>query len=94
MPDKTFDEYDHEEDYKKAVQSLKDLPRYYIGEEVSTEYGNGILVSISMPSNGLYLSPKQTKCVVWYSTQKSTRFVQVELSINDIHKITKHGDIV
>jgi|WetSurMetagenome_2_1015567.scaffolds.fasta_scaffold143567_2 hypothetical protein len=89
MTCETKEELCNDIDYRRALDCIKDLPRYYLGEEVDTIHGRGILVDISMPSNGLYISPEKTECVVWYSTQKSTTFVQAVFSIGDINKIPK-----
>ena len=60
-------------DYEKALESLKNsnIPRYYIGQEIDTIFGKGIIVSIDMPFNGLYIEPSNTKIVVWFSCENA-----------------------
>jgi len=43
-----------------------ELPKLYLGQEVRTENGRGIIVRLTMPLNGLYISPEGTIVVVWY----------------------------
>jgi hypothetical protein len=73
-------------DYEKAFDRVEDLPYYYLGQEVKTPYGRGIIIGLKMPSNGLYLSPKQSMCHVWYSTEKSSPWVQFEFTLDQIEK--------
>jgi len=80
-------------DYAKAKTVIKELPKFYIGEEVITEIGKGLLISISMPSNGLYLSPERAVGIVWYSTQDSKGgFVQKEFTLAELKKVEKEED--
>ena len=58
-------------DYKKELIHVKDIPKIYLGQEVKTEIGKGIVVKIEMHFNGLYLSPESAMCVVWFSTSSS-----------------------
>jgi len=79
-------------DYDKAKSVVEALPKFYIGEEVMTDIGKGLLISISMPSNGLYLSPERAVGIVWYSTQDSKGgYVQKEYSLTDLDKTKKEG---
>lgn len=43
-----------------------ELPKLFLGQEVRTENGRGIIVKLKMPMNGLYISPEETIVVVWY----------------------------
>ena len=40
-----------------------------IHSKVMTEYGEGILVSVTTPHNGLYVSYEQADCVVWFGSE-------------------------
>jgi hypothetical protein len=42
-----------------------------IFQEVKTEDGLGILVSIETPHNGLYVEFERSKATVWYGTDKN-----------------------
>ena len=58
-------------DYEKQIINVKKIPKVYLGQEVETDIGNGIIVSLDMEFNGLYLSPESARCVVWFSTSDS-----------------------
>jgi len=60
-----------ESDYQKGLNAVKPLPTFYLGQEVETKDGKGIIVRLSMEFNGLYLSPERSEAVVWYSTSKA-----------------------
>ncbi len=55
-------------DYEKALQLTKTMPQFYLGQEVQTKDGTGIIVSSEMRWNGLYIEPNTSLAVVWYST--------------------------
>lgn len=79
-------------DYQKAKEDLKEnLPSFSLGEEVKTKEGIGVIVSLRMPHNGLYLSPESAMAVVWFSTQKavneSLNWVSSEMYLHEIQKI-------
>lgn len=77
-------------DYEKALERMKELPNFKLGDEVSTPIGKGIIVSLEMPSNGLYLSPERATAVVWFSTEGSTNgWVQKEFELNELYNIFK-----
>lgn len=75
-------------DYEKALESVKNIPKIYLGQEVKTEIGKGIVVKISMDFNGLYIRPEVSEVVVWFSTADaksgwvSKSFMLSELKIN------------
>jgi len=69
----------------KASRELKKLPKFYIGQEVLTECGVGLIVEISMPFNGLYLSPDLTIITVWYGTGSESGYVSKKFNINDLN---------
>jgi hypothetical protein len=77
-------------DYEKALERMKELPNFKLGEEVSTPIGKGIIVSLEMPSNGLYLSPERATAVVWFSTETTPNgWVQKEFALNELYKVFK-----
>ncbi len=41
------------------------------GKKVITPIGTGVLVSMIMPHNGLYCTPTQTQCLVWFGTDNA-----------------------
>ena len=53
-------------DYKKQLANTAGYPIVALGQEVETKYGKGIVVSASMPHNGLYISPGSASFVVWF----------------------------
>jgi hypothetical protein len=55
--------------YEKAINEVKSMPKFHLGQEVKTPDGKGIIVDIKMEWNGLYLEPSLSKAVVWYSTE-------------------------
>ena len=79
--------YNEVEDYTAALEAVKKMPRFYIGQEVSTEFGDGILTFFDMPTNGLYISPERTQCVVWYGTSKARPFVTHTFNLGEIRAI-------
>jgi hypothetical protein len=56
---------------KKQIELAAKIPPFKLGELVETPDGKGIIVALSMPYNGLYLSFKNAKAVVWYSTSEA-----------------------
>ena len=75
-------------DYENALSILKDFPKYYLGQEVQTPIGKGILIELHMKANGLYLHPPSSTCIVWFSTQSSKEgWVQKLFDITDIDEI-------
>ncbi len=80
-----------EVDYSKAIEILSEynFSKYGYGTEVNTEFGKGIIVSIIMPANGLYISPERTKYHVWYGTAKasfSSRWITKEFSFEELEQ--------
>lgn len=60
-----------------------------IFQEVNTEDGVGILVSIETPHNGLYVEFDRAKATVWYGMEKAVcggRWVSREYSLKDLEK--------
>jgi hypothetical protein len=58
-------------DYTRSLRQTAVMPRFFIGQEVKTEHGIGILVAIEMPHNGLCLQPEKAEAVVWYSKERA-----------------------
>lgn len=56
-------------DYQRALDSVDDIPKFYLGQEVHTKDGTGIIVKMEMNYNGLYIVPDSSTIVVWYSTE-------------------------
>ena len=72
-------------DYEKALESVKDLPKIYLGQEVDTEIGRGIVVHLEMEFNGLYIRPEVSSVVVWFSTSDSKGgWVSKSFKLSDI----------
>lgn len=64
-----------------------------IFQEVNTEDGRGLLISIQTPFNGLYVEFDRAYCVVWYGTDKSVynvaRWISKEYSLKDLEEWNK-----
>lgn len=58
-------------DYQKALDRIKTIPKIYLGQEVDTPVGRGIVVSMQMEFNGLYLSPERSTAILWFSTSEA-----------------------
>ncbi len=65
-----------------------------IFQEVNTEDGVGILVSIETPHNGLYVEFDRARATVWYGTESAVygksvgggRWISREYSLKDLEK--------
>jgi hypothetical protein len=79
-------------DYKRALESFKEIPQHYLGEEVITPLGIGLIVQLDVPFNGLYVSPVCGEVVVWFSTERAVeegiKWVNHKFPINKIKKIS------
>lgn len=42
---------------------------FRIFSKINTPHGEGVLISVNTPSNGLYVSYDQAKCVVWFGSE-------------------------
>lgn len=76
-------------DYEKAKQSLKSLPKYYLGQEVMTKQGKGIIVELRMEWNGLYVVPERSEAIIWYSTNEATRRPEGGNWVSYTYKLTE-----
>lgn len=77
-------------DYNVAKDSLKDFPKYYLGQEVQTPLGKGIIIELFMRANGLHVLPNDCGCIVWFGTEEAfsrAGFVQKKFDLSDIDTI-------
>jgi len=54
------------ENYKQQLEQVTKRPLFYLGQQVKTEDGIGIIVNLEYPFNGLYISFERGTCVVWF----------------------------
>ena len=74
------------EDKDKALHIGDVMPRFYIGQEVKTKDGKGIIVKLEMEWNGLYISPERIKAQVWFGTgSKTTKWISDTYSLKDLN---------
>jgi hypothetical protein len=72
--------------YEKALHIASVMPRFYIGQEVKTKDGNGIIVKLEMEWNGLYISPERSKAQIWFGTgSKTTKWISDTYSLKDLN---------
>jgi hypothetical protein len=58
--------------YQIQVDRVKEtVPKICIGQEINTSLGIGIVTEMSIPQNGLYLSPERLEIKVWYGMEKA-----------------------
>ena len=55
-------------DYELALNNISKITKFYLGQEVETPDGVGIIVEMELENNGLYISIESISIVVWYST--------------------------
>lgn len=73
---------------KMQIELASKIPSFSLGQLVNTPDGQGIIVVLKMPYNGLYLSPKNATAVVWYSTSEAqNNKVTWEYSLNELEPI-------
>jgi hypothetical protein len=64
-----------------------------IFQEVNTEDGRGILVSITTPHNGLYVEFDRANATVWYGTDNAVyngcRWITREYSLKELEEWNK-----
>lgn len=74
--------------YASELESMDKLPKFYLGQEVVTPIGKGIIIRMEMPSNGLYLSPEKSTATVWFSTEAAQQgWVQKEFALDELKVI-------
>lgn len=76
-------------DYEKALQIVSTLPRFYLGQEVETKEGTGIIVNLRMQWNGLYIEPNTSEAVVWYSTESAVNSMEGGKWVSFTYKLTE-----
>ncbi len=75
--------------YESELETMSNLPKFYLGQEVVSPIGKGIIINLQMPSNGLYLSPEKATAIVWFSTEAAQAgWVQKEFSLDELKVIT------
>ena len=76
-------------DYQKALHISSVMPRFYLGQEVRTKDGKGIIVNLTMHWNGLYIQPNTSEAVVWYSTETAVNKTEGGNWISYTYKLTE-----
>lgn len=83
------------DDYTKNLKRASEFPKYYLGQEIDTPEGKGIIVCLSMPTNGLYISPERSSIIVWYGVDpEKTHWVQKSYLASELDEFNKgklHG---
>lgn len=75
-------------DYEKALRICGVMPRFFLGQEVKTKIGNGIIVGLKMHWNGLYLEPERTIAQVWFGTSNDcTKWISQDFQIKMIEPL-------
>lgn len=83
---------DMRKDYENSREACKALPKIYLGQEVETDKGVGIVIGLDMPSNGLYLSPHVASVVVWFGMENAQRVVQSVFRPSEVKPFTRPED--
>jgi hypothetical protein len=77
-------------DYQKQLERVKDIPKYYLGQEVTTNDGDtGIIIGLKMPTNGLYIEPERIEVTIWFGMDngvKTNKWIQHTYYISDLKK--------
>ena len=63
-------------DYEKSksrISEVETLHHFYLGQEVKTKEGTGIIVSLTLDYNGLHVVAESGMATVWYSTESSVK---------------------
>ena len=76
-------------DYEKALHIAVVMPRFYLGQEVQTKDGKGIIVQLNMQWNGLYIEPNSSEAVVWYSTELAASRTEGGNWVSFTYKLTE-----
>lgn len=80
-------------DYERVLNIINTIPKFFLGQEVQTKDGKGIIVGLSVEWNGLYIVPESSTAVVWYSTEKSVTKKDGGKWISSIYKISELNNI-
>ena len=69
-----------------------------IHSKVNTPWGEGTLISVETPFNGLYASYDQAKCVVWFGTENpgkregvGTCRISRDISLKDLVEMNREA---
>lgn len=76
-------------DYQKALSIASVMPRFYLGQEVQTKDGKGIIVDLKMQWNGLYIEPNTSEAVVWCSTESAANRTEGGNWVSFTYKLTE-----
>ena len=84
-------------DYASELANMATYPVFALGEEVVVGGENkGIVTSLHMPMNGLYLSPERAMATVWFGTDRavplpdvSGLWVSREFRLDELRKVNK-----
>jgi hypothetical protein len=76
-------------DYEKALQLVNTVPRFYLGQEVKTKEGKGIIICLRMQWNGLYIEPNTSEAVVWYSTESAVNSIDGGKWVSLTYRLTE-----
>ena len=63
-----------------------------------TEWGEGTLISVETPFNGLYASYDQARCVVWFGTEnpgkregEGTNWITRDISLKELVEMNREA---
>lgn len=76
-------------DYQQALHIASVMPRFYLGQEVQTKDGKGIIVDLKMQWNGLYIEPNTSEAVVWYSTESAANRTEGGNLVSFTYRLTE-----
>jgi hypothetical protein len=76
-------------DYQRGLESVNGIPQFYLGQEVHTKDGTGIIVELKMKHNGLYIEPDSSEIVIWYSTEGAVDRIEGGRWITYTYKLTE-----
>ena len=76
-------------DYQKALHIASVMPRFYLGQEVQTKDGKGIIVDLKMQWNGRYIEPNKSEAVVWYSTESAVNRTEGNKWVSFTYRLTE-----
>lgn len=58
-------------DYEAALENVSTLPKFYLGQEVETKDGRGIIVSLQMRYDKYDVDTDFSSATVWFSLEKA-----------------------
>lgn len=71
--------------YTNSVLNIKKYPKFYIGQEVNSPFGHGIIVELKMPFDDLLVSPESTIATIWYGSEGAKQgHIQKEFPTKDL----------